>query len=195
MACAGTVNLYTIYLNDIKTHFRLDITGVNLFASFVNIGLWVALPVGTFYDRFGGRTSCFLAAFFFCIYYISMFVIFTYNLSVNLNILLLLAIFKGQASALCIIVSYSTCLKLFSKTYVALLVSSLSVNFSLVPSYGSSFIDNFPNVSRQLFFLCILTFVLSSLLFVIFNIERKEEYTKCLNNKISRLYQRSTQHF
>ncbi len=60
--CAGSCNIYPLYLKNLMDKFKLSLKEVNLYGSSINLGLWVAFPMGWIYDRYGPKISCTIGA-------------------------------------------------------------------------------------------------------------------------------------
>ena len=60
--CAGACNLYPLYLKSLIDRFGFSLKQVNLYGTFINLGLWVAVPMGWIYDTLGPKFSCLIGA-------------------------------------------------------------------------------------------------------------------------------------
>src|SRR5690349_6919619 len=98
--CAGSCNLYPLYIKQMKDKFGYSLTEVNLYGSFINLGLWAAFTMGFVYDKWGPKISCIIGAVMLSGSYCILYLIMTSNLtSLNIIPMLILALFMGQGSA------------------------------------------------------------------------------------------------
>lgn len=143
---AGVCNLYPIYLSKIRHKFNFTIKEVNLYGTFINIGLWVAFPMGYIYDKLGPKISCCIGALLLSGSYLALYFILDSTLqNINLAFLLIIGLTMGQGSALCYTTSVTTNLKNFrfkeSSSVVGLLVANLALSPSIFTTYKEYFED------------------------------------------------------
>jgi len=162
---AGVCNLYPIYLSKMQKKFNYTLKEVNLYGTFINIGLWVAFPMGYIYDKLGPKLSCLIGAFFLSGGYLSLYFIFSSEITqISLLVLLLIGLIMGQGSALCYTTSVTTNLKNFrfkeSSSIVGLLVANLGLSPSIFTTYKNAF-----DIKTASFFLAIAIFSFFVLIF------------------------------
>lgn len=195
---AGVCNLYPIYLSKIKDKFGFTIKEVNLFGTFINIGLWVAFPMGYIYDRLGPKLSCFIGAFLLSGSYLSLYFIIDSAMNqISLFILLFIALIMGQGSALCYTTSVTTNLKNFrfkeSSSIVGLLVANLALSPSIFTTYRKAFKDTrtasyFLGIAIFSFFVIVFSgFIFQNLKKIYSDEESQKTYEKYKEKKIIRI--------
>jgi hypothetical protein len=159
--CAGSCNLYPLYVKQMKDKFGFSLTEINLFGSFINLGLWAAFTMGFVYDKWGPKISCIIGAILLSGSYTVLYLIMNSSLtSVSIVPMLLLALIMGQGSALCYTTAVTTNLKNFrikeTSLIVGLLVSNLAISPSIFTTYREALKDV---VDINNFFLIIATFL------------------------------------
>jgi len=98
--------------------FKLSLKEVNLYGSSINLGLWVAFPMGWIYDRYGPKISCTIGAIALSGSYMILYIIMNSSLeSISIIPLLLIGLLMGQGSALCYTCSVSQPIENFSLMY------------------------------------------------------------------------------
>lgn len=156
---AGSCNIYPLYLKQMKDKFGYSIKQVNLYGSFINIGLWVAFTMGFLYDKYGPRVSCIIGAVLLSGSYAVLHVIMNSELiSFSIVPMLILGFIMGQGSALCYTTAVTTNLKNFqieSSSIVGLLVSNMAIS----PSIFTTYKEALPNVKIANYFLMISVFL------------------------------------
>jgi hypothetical protein len=158
--CAGACNIYPLYLKKMKKLFNFELYEVNLFGTFINLGLWVALPMGWVYDSLGPKISCIIGACFLSgSYFVLHFIMNTSMTSFPLFPLLLLGLFMGQGSALCYTTAVTTNLKNFrfkeSSAIVGLLVANMALSPSIFTTYKN---EQFKDMHTADYFMTISIF-------------------------------------
>ena len=134
---SGSVMTYPIYSYYIKTKFNFSLREINLYATFINIGVWVAFGTGIIYDSLGPRISnaislLLLPGGFLILYKLIQ------SSSVSLFWFLLIAIIMGQGSSLAYTNSLSTTAKNFSKKNSSNIVGLVISNCAIAPSIFTS---------------------------------------------------------
>jgi len=163
---AGVCNLYPIYLSKMQSKFGYSIKEVNLYGTFINIGIWVAFPMGYIYDKLGPKISCLIGGLLLSGSYLTLYFIFGSALThVNLAIFLVIAILMGQGSALCYFTSITTNLKNFRFKESSSIVGLLVANLALSPSIFTTYKNHFKDSTTASFFLSISIFSFIIILF------------------------------
>jgi MFS family permease len=191
--CAGSCNLYPIYLDIMKNKYDYTIKQVNLYGVFINIGLWVAFPMGFIYDTLGPKFSLALGAFLLSGSYLTLHFLLNSDLTnLPLVVFLIVGLCMGQGSALLYTTSVTTNLKNFrfkeSSTIVGLLVASLAISPSIFSTYREAFKDL--QIGSFLLVISIVTFVIIFICgFIFYNIrnvysEEQKSYEKYKEKKI-----------
>jgi MFS family permease len=156
---AGSCNIYPLYLKQMMDKFGFTLKQVNLYGSFINIGLWVAFTMGMVFDKFGPKLSCIIGAALLSGSYAVLHLIMNSDIkSISLFPMLLLAILMGQGSALCYTAAVTTNLKNFFVNNSAI-VGILVTNMALSPSLFTMYRDALPNVKMAEYFLIISVFL------------------------------------
>jgi MFS family permease len=141
---AGSCNIYPLYLRNMMEKFDYSLKEVNLYGSFINIGLWVAFPMGYIYDKYGPKISCIIGAVLLSGSYTVLHLIMNSEMtSFSIVFMLILALMMGQGSALCYTTAVTTNLKNFrikeSSSIVGLLVANLAISPSIFTTYRQAF--------------------------------------------------------
>jgi hypothetical protein len=138
--CAGSCNLYPLYIKQMKDKFGYSLTEVNLYGSFINLGLWAAFSMGFVYDKWGPKISCIIGAVLLCGSYSVLYLIMNSSLtSLSIVPMLLLALLMGQGSALCYTTAVTTNLKNFRIKETSLIVGLLVANLAISPSIFTTY--------------------------------------------------------
>jgi len=196
--CAGSCNVYPIYLEKLMNRFNYSLTEVNLFGTAVNMGLWIAFPMGFIYDKFGPRISCILSLIIltFCYGFLNLIMNDDAYLGISIYPLLGVAFLMGQGSALLYTSSLTTNLKNFRFKGNTVLIALLIANMAVSPSVFTTYRQNMKLTYENFFLIiCILlvSVILVSLIFLE-NIEKPypsdeklKHYQKFKENKILRI--------
>jgi hypothetical protein len=100
--CAGACNIYPLYLKFMMTKFNFTLKQVNLYGTFINMGHWIALPMGWIYDTYGPKISCVIGGFFMSGSYILLYMLLNSDIiSISIIPFLVIGLIMGQGSALC----------------------------------------------------------------------------------------------
>jgi MFS family permease len=158
--CAGSCYIYPLYLKLLMDKFKFTLREVNFFGSSINLGLWLAFPMGYINDKYGPKVSCIIGAISLSGTYILLYLIMTSKLtSFPIYLLILLGFIMGQGSSLCYTCALTTNLKNFkfrdSSSIVGLLVANLAISPSIFTTYRE-FFSEYP-ISQ--YFLVISAFV------------------------------------
>jgi hypothetical protein len=159
--CAGSCNLYPLYIKQMKDKFGYSITEVNLYGSFINLGLWAAFTMGFVYDKWGPKISCIIGAVLLCGSYSVLYLIMNSSLtSLSIVPMLILALIMGQGSALCYTTAVTTNLKNFRIKETSLIVGLLVANLAISPSIFTTYREALKDVvDIANYFLIIATFL------------------------------------
>lgn len=159
---AGSCNIYPIYLQKMIDKFDFSLKEVNLFGTFINMGLWIAFPMGTIYDYMGPKFSLALAFILLPGSYLVLHLLLMtdYIQTMTITPFLILGIFMGQGSALCYTSGITTNLKNFrfkdSSSLVGLLVANMAISPSIFTSYRENLEND--NLTGQQFFYILAIF-------------------------------------
>jgi hypothetical protein len=174
--CAGSCNLYPLYLKIMVNKFNFTLKEVNLYGTFINLGLWVGFPMGWIYDTLGPKFSCLIGATLLSGSYFVLHIIFNGDfVNVPLIVFLLIALIMGQGSALCYTTSVTTNLKNFRFKESSAIVGLIVANLALSPSVLTTYREAMKEVKTPTYFMIISLFVLFITLicaFVFHNIRR-----------------------
>lgn len=193
--CAGACNLYPLYLKIMMDKFNFSLKQVNMYGTFINLGMWIAVPMGFIYDRFGPKFSCIIGALFLSGSYMCLHFIFNSDVSPPIIVFLLIAIIMGQGSALCYTTSVTTNLKNFRFKESSAIVGLLVANLALSPSVFTTYRQALKDVQTPTYFMIISIFILIIITictFIFHNIrnvypdvdEEKKTYQKYKEKKI-----------
>lgn len=196
--CGGAANIYPLYFKQMRDQFGFSLKEVNLYGTFINMGVWIAFPMGWIYDKFGPKISCVLGASLLSGTYLSLHFLFNSNLtSISIVLFLFIALLMGQGAALCYTTSVTTNLKNFRFKESSAVVGLLVANFALSPSVFTTYRQAMHEVSTNKYFLTISIFILCviSACFIVFhNIRRlyntdedKQTYEKYKEKQIIKL--------
>jgi hypothetical protein len=191
--CAGSCNFYPIYLDIMKNKYDYSIKQINLYGVFINIGLWVALPMGLIYDSLGPKISLAIGSILLSGSYLALHLILNSDATeIPLAIFLIIGLLMGQGSALLYTTSVTTNLKNFrfkeSSAVVGLLVASLAISPSIFTTYREALGDM--HIGSYLLVISIVTFVIILICgFVFYNIrnvysEDTKSYEKYKEKKV-----------
>jgi hypothetical protein len=161
LLCAGTCNLYPLYLKLLAEKYNFSINQINFFGTCINIGLWFAFPAGILYDKYGPRISLFIA--FICLPGSYMILHYLLNSDKFLDIpfffFALLAILLGQGSSICYTTVMTINVNNFKFKDSSLIVSMLAVNMSLGPSLFAFYKENISFISNKNFYFLLSIFL------------------------------------
>ena len=157
---AGTCSLYPLYLSLLKTKFGYSLTQLNLYGSFINIGLWVAFTVGIIYDKLGPKISCIVSLVLLPGSYAVLNIILRANItSLNLIWLLILGFLMGQGSALAYTTALTTNLKNFNTAHSSAIVGLIVSNMAISPSIFTSFKEALSSINEKDYFVIVGVFI------------------------------------
>ena len=158
--CAGSCNIYPLYLKNLMDKFKLSLKEVNLYGSSINLGLWVAFPMGWIYDRYGPKISCTIGAIALSGSYMILYIIMNSSLeSISIIPLLLIGLLMGQGSALCYTCSVTTNLKNFRFKESSCIVGLIVANLAISPSIFTTYREFLTDVQISHYFLIISIFL------------------------------------
>ena len=167
---SGSVFIYPTYSYYIKNKFKYSLRQINLYATFINIGVWIAFCMGLIYDSFGPRISniiTFLLLFggFFLL------LLLIKASSSSLFLFLFVAFIIGQGSSLAYTNALSTNIKNFSKknssNLIGLIISNSAIAPSIFGSIKSSF--NFNDITNFISFVLSYIFIIIIINIICFN--------------------------
>jgi MFS family permease len=157
--CAGSCNLYPLYLTTMMNKFGFTLKQVNLYGSFINIGLWVAFPMGYIYDRLGPKVSCIIGSLLLSGSYLTLHFLFNSDVAdLPLVLFLFIGLVMGQGSALCYTTSVTTNLKNFRFKESSVIVGLLVANLALSPSVFTTYREYMKEMHTANFFMVISIF-------------------------------------
>ena len=157
---AGTCSLYPLYLSLLKTKFGYSLTQLNLYGSFINIGLWVAFTVGIIYDKLGPKISCIVSLVLLPGSYAVLNIILRAKItSLNLIWLLILGFLMGQGSALAYTTALTTNLKNFNTAHSSAIVGLIVSNMAISPSIFTSFKEALSSINDKDYFVIVAVFI------------------------------------
>ena len=174
---SGSVFIYPTYSYYIKNKFKYSLRQINLYATFINIGVWIAFCMGLIYDSFGPRISniiTFLLLFggFFLL------LLLIKASSSSLFLFLFVAFIIGQGSSLAYINALSTNIKNFSKknssNLIGLIISNSAIAPSIFGSIKSSF--NFNDITNFILFVLSYIFIIIIINIICFNRIKQKNY-------------------
>lgn len=180
--CAGACNIYPLYLQKMREKFGFSLNEVNLYGTFVNLGLWVAFPMGFVYDSLGPKISCFIGAVLLAGSYLTMHLLLNSDIvSISIAPFLLIALCMGQGSALCYTTSVTTNLKNFRFRESSVIVGLLVANLALSPSIFTTYRQAMKDKPTAEYFMIIAIFIFTVIVacgFAFENIKRvySDEY-------------------
>jgi hypothetical protein len=158
--CAGSCNIYPLYLKVMMDKFQLTLKEVNLYGSSINLGLWVAFPMGWIYDRYGPKISCIIGAISLSGTYLILYGIMRSSLTyLSIFPLLLLGLIMGQGSALCYTCSVTTNLKNFRFKESSCIVGLIVANLAISPSIFTTYREYLTDIQISNYFLIIAIFL------------------------------------
>ena len=164
---SGSVMTYPIYSYYIKTKFNFSLRELNLYATFINIGVWVAFGTGIIYDSLGPRISnafslLFLPGGFLILYKLIQ------SSSVSLFWFLLIAFIMGQGSSLAYTNALSTTAKNFSKKNSSNIVGLVISNCAIAPSIFTSVKTAFYTMSINSYLVFVICYGAVVIVFCLF---------------------------
>ena len=178
---SGSVSIYPIYTFYIKDRFNYSLRQINLFASFINIGQWVAFGMGLIYDSFGPKISNVLSLILLPGGFIILYNLIQSTSYISLFWFLLVALIMGQGSSLVYTNALSTTLKNFSKKNSSNLVGLIISNCAIAPSIFASYKTalgymTIPNFIFYVILQIIITIVFSLCFFDVIKIKNNDEF-------------------
>ena len=177
---SGTVMTYPMYSYYIKTKFDFSLRQLNLYATFINIGVWVAFGMGLIYDSVGTRISNIIALILLPGGFLILYKLIQSS-SVSLFWFLLIALIMGQGSSLAYTNALSTSVKNFSKINSSNVIGLIISNSAIAPSIFTSVKTFFDSMSIKTFiifiiFYCVIVIVLCLFWFDVYQGKKREEF-------------------
>lgn len=158
--CAGSCNIYPLYLKLMMDKYNFSLREVNSFGSSINLGLWVAFTMGFVYDKYGPKFSCILGALLLSGSYVVLYFILTSSIkSISIVFFILIGLLMGQGSALCYTTAITTNLKNFKIKETSIIVGLLVANMAISPSIFTTYKEYLENVNIANYFLLISIFL------------------------------------
>ena len=156
---SGSVSIYPVYLYYIKNLYGYSLRQINLYATFINIGCWIAFGMGIIYDCLGPKCSNFWGYLFLPVCLLILYRLIELYSSVSLFWLLFLAFIMGQGSALLYTSALSTNLKNFSKRNASNIVGLIISNCAISPSIFASFKQAFDTMDIPDFLIFVFIYI------------------------------------
>ena len=155
---SGSTMIYPIYSYYIKTKFNFSLRSINLYATFINIGIWVAFGMGIVYDSLGPRISNIISLILLPGGYLILYKMIQSS-SVSLFWFLLIALIIGQGGALAYTNSLSTNVKNFSKKNSSNIVGLIISNCAIAPSIFTSVKTSFSSMSISAYIIFVICYI------------------------------------
>ena len=155
---SGSTMIYPIYSYYIKTKFNFSLRSINLYATFINIGIWVAFGMGIVYDSLGPTISNIISLILLPGGYLILCKMIQSS-SVSLFWFLLIALIIGQGGALAYTNSLSTNVKNFSKKNSSNIVGLIISNCAIAPSIFTSVKTSFSSMSINAYIIFVICYI------------------------------------
>ena len=165
--CSGSTMIYPIYSYHIKTKFNFSLRAINLYGTFINIGVWVAFIMGIIYDSLGPKKSNAITLVLLSGGYLLLYKLIQTS-SCSLFWFLLVALIIGQGGALAYTNTLSTNVKNFSKSNSSNIVGLIISNCAIAPSIFTSVKSSFNTMSINsylIFILCYISIIIAICIF------------------------------
>ena len=171
---SGSVFIYPTYSYYIKTKFNFSLRGLNLFATFLNIGVWVGFGMGLLYDTCGSKLSSIITLF---ILPGSLVVLYKFLKASSISLIwfLLIAVIMGQGSSLAYTNALSTNVKNFSKRNASNIIGLIISNSAIAPSIFASIKSSFSSMSITTYIAIVIYYVLFIIVLCLFWFDEIEE--------------------
>lgn len=157
--CAGSCYMYPIYLHKIIDRFNFNIREINFFGTCINMGMWVGLPMGFIYDRYGPKISCIVSIGLVCGSYTLLHYIMNYITEISIYPLLIIAFTLGQGCCLLYSITVATNFKNFKFKDNSGIVGLLTSNIAIAPSIFTTFRENLKMLTMENFFYILSIFI------------------------------------
>lgn len=177
LIAAGSYSIYPLYTVVMTNKFKFTSTETNLYSTFIDLGYFIAFPMGAFYDRFGHRLSLFVSGITIPLGYFFLQLLMNQDEG-SIFQFLVVGFIIGQGSVLSKITAISINLKNFkfkdTSAMVGLLMSNLAISASIFSSYKK---EALPEITIQSFFTYIIIFivVVICLCLFLFNTVKNED--------------------
>ena len=181
---SGSVFIYPTYSYYIKNKFNFSLREMNLYATFINIGVWVGFGMGLIYDTCGTKLSTMITLF---ILPGSLVVLYKFIQSSSISLIwfLLIALIMGQGSSLAYTNALSTNVKNFSKRNSSNIVGLIISNSAIAPSIFASIKSSFSSMSITSYIAFVIYYVLIIVVLCLFWFDEYEETSSDIfRNKI-----------
>ena len=181
---SGSVFIYPTYSYYIKNKFNFSLREINLYATFINIGVWVGFGMGLIYDTCGSKLSTMITLF---ILPGSLVVLYKFIQSSSISLIwfLLIALIMGQGSSLAYTNALSTNVKNFSKRNSSNIVGLIISNSAIAPSIFASIKSSFSSMSITSYIAFVIYYVLIVVVLCLFWFDEYEETSSDIfRNKI-----------
>ena len=182
---SGSVFIYPTYSYYIKTKFNFSLRELNLYATFINIGVWVGFGMGLIYDTCGPKLSNIITLI---VLPGSLLVLYKFIQSSSISLLwfLLIALIMGQGSSLAYTNALSTNVKNFSKRNSSNIVGLIISNSAIAPSIFASVKSSFSSMTIPSFIAFVIYYVLIIMVLCLFWFDEIEEHddNNIFRNKI-----------
>lgn len=166
LIAAGSYTIYPLFLSLLSNKFKFSSFEVNLFATTIDLGYYIGLPMGLLYDKYGHRLSLIISGFLISIGYLLLQILFDREEVIQIQDkysiipFIIIGFLIGQGSVLLKIVSITINLKNFkfkeTSAMLGLLMSNLAISGSIFSSYKKEAV---PEITIQAFFTYIICFV------------------------------------
>ena len=172
---SGSVFIYPTYSYYIKTKFNFSLRELNLYATFINIGVWVGFGMGLIYDTCGPKLSNIITLI---VLPGSLLVLYKFIQSSSISLLwfLLIALIMGQGSSLAYTNSLSTNVKNFSKRNSSNIVGLIISNSAIAPSIFASVKSSFSSMTIPSFIAFVIYYVLIIMVLCLFWFDEIEDH-------------------
>lgn len=184
LICAGSCNLYPLYLKLLVEKYNFTINQINFFGTCINIGLWFSFPTGILYDKYGPRISFLIALI--CLPGSYMLLHYLLNINIDLEIpfvlFALMAIFLGQGSSICYTTAMTINVNNFKFKDSSLIVSMIAVNISLGPSIFAFYKENITSINNKNFYFLLSAFLAIIIFICLITFKRFDLEPESYNN-------------
>ena len=172
---SGSVFIYPTYSYYIKTKFNFSLRELNLYATFINIGVWVGFGMGLIYDTCGPKLSNIITLI---VLPGSLLVLYKFIQSSSISLLwfLLIALIMGQGSSLAYTNALSTNVKNFSKRNSSNIVGLIISNSAIAPSIFASVKSSFSSMTIPSFIAFVIYYVLIIMVLCLFWFDEIEDH-------------------
>ena len=171
---SGSVFIYPTYSYYIKTKFNFSLRELNLYATFINIGVWVGFGMGLLYDTCGSKLSSMITLIILPGSLVVLYKLIQSS-SIKLIWFLLIALIMGQGSSLAYTNALSTNVKNFSKRNSSNIVGLIISSSAIAPSIFASIKSTFSSIKITSYIAIVIYYVLFVMVLCIFWFDEIEE--------------------